>query len=429
MNGDLLNVFGLHRITDPGDSRSAGVGQIQSLLINGYTCSLIDVIQEETINPNVRDYIACRVSSGDEAGEYNFTETVSPGTATSSIRSYQTSALTNTVYQIRLVAEITNDFPHQGGDHGQKLALSMTSESSNPAQYTCEIAGQECIVSSVDSSINVVYVEVPKYNTSNTQYGILNKETNDSSTQMNPYLGSNGFVYSRYSLDLTLTLSSWVDYFRADNISITVLQTPMIHTELGSPEVYGSNYVEFLKGYLHIPNAGVYNFYGLADDQLLVNLALYQNNSNPANMVTIIEVDSYLNDHFNPYVSGISPKYTRNFTSPGYYYMEIVSINTASGGFFKVMMEAPNATSSTPANPSWQIDYISIKQADLKPEIIKVTVKNSGIGSNSYHLFYYTSTSGVLTLQSSSEIKANASASAFLSAINGGLYLLNSLSP
>jgi hypothetical protein len=45
MNGDLLNIFGLHRITDPGDSRSAGVGQIKSLLINGYTCSLIDVIQ------------------------------------------------------------------------------------------------------------------------------------------------------------------------------------------------------------------------------------------------------------------------------------------------------------------------------------------------------------------------------------------------
>lgn len=44
-NGDLLNIFGLHRITDPGDGRSSSVGQIKSLLINGYTCSILDVIQ------------------------------------------------------------------------------------------------------------------------------------------------------------------------------------------------------------------------------------------------------------------------------------------------------------------------------------------------------------------------------------------------
>lgn len=44
-NGDILSIFGIHRITDPGDGRSTTIGQIQSLLINGYTCSIIDVIQ------------------------------------------------------------------------------------------------------------------------------------------------------------------------------------------------------------------------------------------------------------------------------------------------------------------------------------------------------------------------------------------------
>lgn len=34
-NEDLLNIFGLHRITDPGDGRSSSVGEIKSLLING----------------------------------------------------------------------------------------------------------------------------------------------------------------------------------------------------------------------------------------------------------------------------------------------------------------------------------------------------------------------------------------------------------
>lgn len=87
-NGDMLYSFGLHRITDPGDARSSSVGQIRSLLINGYTCSLIDVLQEETISSDSRDYIACSVVSGDQAGEYNFTETVEPGTANSSVRTY-----------------------------------------------------------------------------------------------------------------------------------------------------------------------------------------------------------------------------------------------------------------------------------------------------------------------------------------------------
>ncbi len=115
MNGDLLNVFGIHRITDPGDARSTTIGQIQSLLINGYTCSIIDVLQEDTLNANSRDYIACKVVSGDVAGEYSFSETVSPGTANSSVRSYSTSLFTQNSYQIRLVAKVTSDFAHTGG--------------------------------------------------------------------------------------------------------------------------------------------------------------------------------------------------------------------------------------------------------------------------------------------------------------------------
>jgi hypothetical protein len=108
--------------------------------------------------------------------------------------------------------------------------------------------------------------------------------------------------------------------------------------------------------------------------------------------------------------------------------MEVVSVNSGGTGFFKVMMEAPNITPNTPANPSWQIDYISIKQADLKPEIINITVKNTGIGSNSYHLYYYATSNGVISLQATSEIKANASATVFLNALNG-LYTLSNYKP
>lgn len=105
----------------------------------------------------------------------------------------------------------------------------------------------------------------------------------------------------------------------------------------------------------------------MVDDQLIVNLAQVQNSSNPANMETILEIDSYLTDHYNPYVAGQENTYTRDFTSPGYYYMEVVSVNSGGSGFFKVMLEAPNVTANAPANPTWQIDYISIKQAGLVP--------------------------------------------------------------
>lgn len=163
--------------------------------------------------------------SGDKAGEYNFTETVYPGTANSSVRTYQTSGLTGNTYQVRLLGKVTQDFPHQGGYNGQKLALTFTGASPRPKDYTCTIAGQDCVVSSVDPSINTVYVEVPKYSPSNVAYGVLPQHANDTTTQINPFLGTNGFKYSRYALDLYKTLPDWVDCFRAGNIGITVLQS------------------------------------------------------------------------------------------------------------------------------------------------------------------------------------------------------------
>jgi hypothetical protein len=85
----------------------------------------------------------------------------------------------------------------------------------------------------------MVYVEVPKYNASNVNFGALAQNSNDTAIQSSPYVGSNGFKYSRYSLDLTKSLSDWVNYFRAGNIAIT-LQEESIRTELGSAEIYGS---------------------------------------------------------------------------------------------------------------------------------------------------------------------------------------------
>ena len=54
-------MWGSHRITDPGDQRSNGAGQIKSLKVQDYACSTLDVTQEDQINPDGRDYIRCKV--------------------------------------------------------------------------------------------------------------------------------------------------------------------------------------------------------------------------------------------------------------------------------------------------------------------------------------------------------------------------------
>jgi hypothetical protein len=61
-------------------------------------------------------------------------------------------------------------------------------------------------------------------------------------------------------------------------------------TELSSGEVYGTQYLEYLRGYFYAAMDGNYTFWGLGDDQMIVRLAKYQNNSNSINMETIIQI-------------------------------------------------------------------------------------------------------------------------------------------
>ncbi len=55
-------------------------------------------------------------------------------------------------------------------------------------------------------------------------------------------------------------------------------------TEIGSPEIYGGKYVEYLRGYFYAPVTGEYRFSGIVDDFLMMKMAKYQNNSNPVNL-------------------------------------------------------------------------------------------------------------------------------------------------
>jgi len=46
VGNQMIQVFGYHRITDIGDGRSASIGDLKYILINGQTCSTLDILQD-----------------------------------------------------------------------------------------------------------------------------------------------------------------------------------------------------------------------------------------------------------------------------------------------------------------------------------------------------------------------------------------------
>jgi hypothetical protein len=61
--GQQLHVFGIHRISNLGDGRSNGLGEVNYLLINSVSCSLLDIIQDD-IDPSIRADIQCNLYRG-----------------------------------------------------------------------------------------------------------------------------------------------------------------------------------------------------------------------------------------------------------------------------------------------------------------------------------------------------------------------------
>lgn len=53
---------------------------------------------------------------------------------------------------------------------------------------------------------------------------------------------------------------------------------------MSSPEVYGENYVEYVKGYFYAPVDGIYRFSATCDDQFLMMMSTVKNNGNIAHL-------------------------------------------------------------------------------------------------------------------------------------------------
>jgi len=68
----------------------------------------------------------------------------------------------------------------------------------------------------------------------------------------------------------------------------------------------------------------------------------------------------------------------------------MIGINGYGSGFSKLTVRTPQLM-LYPANPTWQIDYLSIDQTSLVPEIVTITVDAAAVkqSMNGIFNFYY----------------------------------------
>ncbi len=317
-----------------------------------------------------------------------------------------------------MLAQITSLSSHQGGSKGHVLTAKGTGFSSNTSEYTCTIAGENCTVT--QASLTEVTVEVPPISAGNTAFGQLTQQVGDLSTQTKPFLGGNGAKYLRYDReDMWKTTSEWLTYLRGTPTNNLV--SDKILTELSTPEAYGENYVEYVKGYFFAPVSGVYRFSVVADDDFLMVMSNVKNNANVANLANLLTQEYHNGNHFNSFVRANATQSTANVTlSQGsYYYFEVININYGGGGFFKVYVDMPSLRQYT-INPTWQIDRVIIKPSSFEAEIIKVRVFAA---SGDFDLFYYDA--GIAKI---ANIPVGASAATFRNRI-GNLPNIDGFSP
>lgn len=169
-----ISIWGRHRITDPGDQRSNGAGQIVSLRVDDKSCSTLDVVQEDELNPDGRSSLRCKVFKDQEAGEYEFKEQLEPGFAKFDLRTIQTSFLTGKNYTERVAPKITSVPFHIGGNKGHEIEIKGSGFTKDESKYVCTIAGQDCTVKDIETT--KLTVIVPSLDAGNTNFGALAKD-------------------------------------------------------------------------------------------------------------------------------------------------------------------------------------------------------------------------------------------------------------
>ena len=278
---------------------------------------------------------------------------------------------------------------HEGGDQGHRIKVSGTGFSLDTSNYECTIAGETCTV--VEASVNSVVVEVPEKDAGNTDFGKLAQDSGDSSAHELPFVGGLGIEMTVYERGSTYyDTDGWFSYFQGTP-SLTEIETVSL-AELSSTEIYESNTVKRGKGYFYAPVDGVYRFGVVCDDAFIMKMSSVPNNANPANLQTLLQQETWVGSHWNPYHKVNETKTYSNVTlSQGnYYYFEFINPDYGGDSFFKVLVDMPELTQYT-INPTWQVDEVRIRASSYDAEEIVVTAFGD---SGSFDLYYLEKVNG-----------------------------------
>lgn len=201
------------------------------------------------------------------------------------------------------------------------MTFAGTGFSSNPVNltnFTCALGAVSCNV--IANPQGFIQIQLPPYKTGYETTGVLPKDAADLVPQRNAYLGSYGFRYTRFNKTSPKDLDQLLLDMRAGNNTEPVVYDGY-QTQLSFMHDGAINYDDYLRGYFFAAVDGIYNFETTVNDAIIVYLSKVQGSSNPANMVQIMRVDSYLNYQEDPYNSiGITNTATVTLKK-GYYYM------------------------------------------------------------------------------------------------------------
>ncbi|CAM6001510.1 unnamed protein product [Sphagnum balticum] len=232
--GQLINFYGIHRISNIGDGQR-DMGDVISMLIGGTQCGRFDIVQGP-INPSASDTISCRQATVQEAGKYNVSEYLTPGYSIPDYHLRRASLLQEN-FHFAVLPSISSISPATGSVAGQAISIQGTGFSNDPTKISVSVDGVSCsVTSSTISSINCL--TIPK--TSNDSA----KLSTNSTSQNLGYFSGAGLAYNRYDItnlgDKSINDGDYVFRGVADDIFAVYLssdygsadpaQTPLIYS-------------------------------------------------------------------------------------------------------------------------------------------------------------------------------------------------------
>lgn len=192
-------------------------------------------------------------------------------------------------------------------------------------------------------------------------------------------------------------------------------------SDLMTPDIYGTNYVQVFKGYFVAPTAGAYKFRALADDAVDVFLSNVKGSAEidySAPLITALYYSSSLSSR-NYYAANSSSLTSVPITLAAgeARYIEVYHLNGYGGGNLLVSVEVPN-TNVNLANQVYEVQQVALAPSQLTPEKINFTQTGADTGSMNFRIYRIDPKTYKVLYDVNATIPWDASASSFQNMLN-----------